>query len=156
MDSGAGISLRSEILGPRRPLFGRLFEPSEVEFRASRDDTWIAMSTFEIPTIQITLPVPEIAEFCRRWGIVKLEVFGSVLGDDFGCDSDIDFLYTPGPEFRRDRAYGPWLSNNMADELSEMLGRKVDLIERAKIETHRNWVRREHILETAQPIYVER
>lgn len=104
----------------------------------------------------MALPIGEIAEFCRRWGIVRLEVFGSILRDDFRPDSDIDFLFTPGPEFRRDQAYGPWLTNNMADELSALLGRKVDLIERSKIESHRNWIRREHILKNAQPIYVER
>jgi len=106
--------------------------------------------------MSIELPRKEIADFCRRWGIVRLELFGSALRDDFGPDSDIDFLYTPGPGFRRDQAYGPWLSNNMADELSVLLGRKVDLIERSKMESHRNWIRREHILKSAQPIYVER
>jgi predicted nucleotidyltransferase len=104
----------------------------------------------------IELPQKEIAEFCRRWGLVRLELFGSVLRDDFRPDSDIDLLYTPGPSFHRDRAYGPWLSDNMADELSALLGRKVDLIERGKMERHRNWIRREHALSSAVPIYVER
>ena len=106
--------------------------------------------------IRIDLPINEIADFCRRWGIVRLELFGSALRDDFRPDSDIDFLYTPGPDFRKDRSYGAWLSNKMADELSELLGRKVDLIERGKMERHRNWIRREHVLRSAQPIYVER
>ena len=106
--------------------------------------------------MNIELLQEEIAEFCRRWGIVKLELFGSALRDDFRPDSDFDFLYTPGPGFRRDQAYGPWLKDNMADELSALLGRKVDLIERDKMERHRNWIRREHVLRTAQPIYVER
>ena len=75
--------------------------------------------------------------------------------DDFRRDSDIDFLYTPGPDFRRELAYGPWARNNMAEELSALLGRAVDLIERGQIEKHRNWIRRKHILSTAQPVYVE-
>jgi uncharacterized protein len=102
------------------------------------------------------LPQKEIAAFCRRWGIVRLEVFGSVIRDDFRPDSDIDFLYTPGPNFRPDRAFGPWPSSKMADELSALLGRKVDLIERRKMESHRNWIRREHVLKSARSIYVER
>ena len=106
--------------------------------------------------MSIELPQKEIADFCRRWGIVRLELFGSALRDDFRPDSDIDFLYTAGPGFRKDRAYGPWLSNNMADELSVLLGRKVDLIERDKMERRRNWIRREHVLRSALPIYVER
>ena len=106
-------------------------------------------------TTAIDLPQKQIAEFCRRWKIAKLEVFGSALRDDFAKDSDVDFLYTPGPGFRRDEAYGPWFRNNMAEELSALLGRRVDLIERNKIEKHRNWIRRERILKTARPIYVE-
>jgi predicted nucleotidyltransferase len=43
----------------------------------------------------------------------------------------------------------------MAQELSELLGHKVDLIERSQIEKHRNWIRREHILNSALPLYVE-
>ena len=74
---------------------------------------------------------------------------------DFDGGSDLDFLYTSGAGFRRELAYGPWAQNRMAEELSELLGRKVDLIERSQIEKHRNWIRREHILSTAQPIYVE-
>ncbi len=103
----------------------------------------------------IELPQEKIADFCRRWKIARLEIFGSALGDDFRPDSDVDFLYTPAPGFRRDLAYGPWAHNRMAEELSALLSRAVDLIERSQIEKHRNWIRREHILRTAQPIYVE-
>lgn len=106
-------------------------------------------------TTAIELPVEVVSEFCRRWNIAKLEVFGSVLRDDFRPDSDVDFLYTPGPSFCRSLAYGPWAHNNMAEELSALLGHKVDMIERAHIENNRNWIRREHILRTAQPVYVE-
>ena len=63
-----------------------------------------------------------IAEFCRRHHIRRMSLFGSVLRDDFGPDSDIDVLVefepgqTPGLAFFR-----------MEVELSELLGRKVDL-----------------------------
>jgi predicted nucleotidyltransferase len=97
----------------------------------------------------------DIAAFCKRWHIARLEVFGSVLRDDFRPDSDLDFLYTAGAGFRRDLAYGPWAQNRMAEELSALLGREVDLVERAQIEKHRNWIRREHILSTARVLYVE-
>lgn len=108
-----------------------------------------------MPSTAIQLPLEALAEFCRRWKIARLEVFGSVLRDDFRPDSDLDFLFTPGPGFRRDLAYGPWAHNNLAEELAALLGREVDLIERSQMEKHRNWIRREHILKTAQPIYVE-
>jgi len=44
----------------------------------------------------------EIAEFCRRWKICKLALFGSALRDDFGLDSDVDILV----EFDKDADWG--------------------------------------------------
>jgi uncharacterized protein len=103
----------------------------------------------------IELPLEQIAAFCRRWGLVRLEVLGSVLREDFRPDSDLDFLYTAGAAFRRDRAFGPGGQNHMAEELSRIVGRPVDLVERQQIAQHRNWIRRARILQTAQPLYVE-
>ena len=71
---------------------------------------------------RIPLDQSKIAEFCRERHIRRLSLFGSVLGDDFGPDSDVDVLvefdpeHVPGLEFP-----------GMEIELSEMLGRKVDL-----------------------------
>lgn len=70
----------------------------------------------------ITLPQDRIAAFCRQHHIQKLSLFGSVLRDDFGPDSDIDVLveFEPG--------HVPGLAfYAMQDELSDLLGRKVDL-----------------------------
>jgi predicted nucleotidyltransferase len=107
------------------------------------------------PPRLIDLPAERLAAFCRRWGLACLEVFGSVLRDDFRAESDVDFLYTPGPRFNREQAFGPWGQNRMAEELAGIVGRPVDLVERSQIERHRNWIRRQHILQTAQPVYVE-
>ena len=63
-----------------------------------------------------------IEEFCQRHHIRKLALFGSVLRDDFGPDSDIDVLV----EFEPDHIPGLAFFS-MEDELSEMIGRKVDL-----------------------------
>jgi hypothetical protein len=72
--------------------------------------------------IQVPFPKEKIAEFCRRYHIKKLAVFGSVLRPDFRADSDIDVLV----EFEPDHI--PGLSFfTMEDELSAILGRKVDL-----------------------------
>jgi len=105
--------------------------------------------------IQLELPLGQIAGFCRRWGIARLEIFGSALRDDFRHDSDIDFMFTPGPNFQREKVYGPWAHNHMAEELAGLLGRKVDLIERSRIERMDNWIKRRHILQTAAPVYVD-
>ena len=43
-------------------------------------------------TLRITLPLDVIADFCRRWRISRLEVFGSVLREDFRPDSDLDLV----------------------------------------------------------------
>ena len=91
----------------------------------------------------------EVIAFCGRWRVTELALFGSVLRDDFGPDSDVDVLVRFEPEARHtllDVA-------RMQRELSEMLGRKVDLIERAAVEKSRNYIRRAAILESARTIY---
>lgn len=69
------------------------------------------------------IPRELIRDFCRRHRIKKLAVFGSYLRDDFGPESDIDLLV----EF--DPGHIPTLLDvaGMEIELSEALGRKVDL-----------------------------
>jgi hypothetical protein len=106
-------------------------------------------------TTQIELPMDKIADFCHRWGVVRLEIFGSALRDDFRPDSDVDFMFTPGPGFQREKAYGPWGRDHMAEELAGLLGREVDLIERSRIERMDNWIKRRHILQTAASVYVD-
>jgi predicted nucleotidyltransferase len=71
---------------------------------------------------QIDIPKEQIAEFCRRNRIRRLALFGSVLREDFTPDSDIDVLVEFEPDARVGlRFFG------LEDELSEILGRKVDL-----------------------------
>ena len=70
----------------------------------------------------IDLPVEEIAAFCRRNYIRKFSVFGSALTDEFRTDSDLDILVEFDPEHVPGLAFF-----GMEDELSVMLGRKVDL-----------------------------
>lgn len=70
----------------------------------------------------LVIPKDKVADFCRRCHIRRLAVFGSALRDDFAPDSDVDVLvefeegHTPGFAF-----FG------MQDELSVLMGRKVDL-----------------------------
>lgn len=63
-----------------------------------------------------------IAEFCRRHHVRRFALFGSILRDDFGPDSDIDVLV----EFEPGKTPG-FAFFGMQDELSEKLGRPVDL-----------------------------
>jgi uncharacterized protein len=72
--------------------------------------------------LKVRLPNDKIADFCRRHHIRKLAVFGSVLHGDSRPDSDLDILveFEPG--------HVPGLAFfGMEQELSELLGRKVDL-----------------------------
>ena len=71
---------------------------------------------------KLELPKDRIAEFCRRHHIRKLAVFGSALREDFRPDSDLDLLVEFDPEHTPGLAFF-----GMEQELSEMLGRKVDL-----------------------------
>ena len=71
---------------------------------------------------KIEIPKDEIAAFCRRNHIRTLSLFGSAMRSDFEPDSDIDVLV----EFRPGRVPGLAFFR-MQRELSEILGRKVDL-----------------------------
>ncbi len=70
----------------------------------------------------IDIPKERIAEFCRRNRIRRLALFGSVLRDDFTPESDIDVLVEFEPDVRVGLRFF-----TMEEELSEILGRKVDL-----------------------------
>ncbi len=72
---------------------------------------------------RIDIPKERIAEFCRRNRIRRLALFGSVLRDDFTLESDVDVLV----EFEPDARVGLLGLARMEIELSELLGRKVDL-----------------------------
>jgi len=104
------------------------------------------LSTFD--SIQVALPLEQIADFCRRWKIARLEIFGSALRPDFGPESDVDFLYTLAPEAR----WG-WEFGEAGAELARLLGRPVDLVSRRAIERSQNPFRRREILSNARAVY---
>ena len=72
--------------------------------------------------MNIQVPKEEIAAFCRRNRIRRLALFGSVLRDDFALDSDVDVLVEFEPGTRVGLRFFA-----LEQELSELLGRKVDL-----------------------------
>jgi hypothetical protein len=96
--------------------------------------------------IHINIPREKIAEFCQKWKITELALFGSVLGGDFRPDSDIDVLVTfaPGGGITFDNRV------EMLDELSAIFGREVDLVEKRAI---KNPFRRHAILTTKEVLY---
>ena len=99
---------------------------------------------------KIEMPKEKIAEFCQKWKIVELSLFGSVLRDDFRSDSDVDMLVTFSP----DAEWSLLDHVAMEEELSVIFGKKVDLVSRRAIERSENYIRRQHILSSVQTIYV--
>jgi len=93
----------------------------------------------------------QIADICRRHGVTRLEVFGSAArGTDFDPGrSDADFLVSFAPEAGYDFAGFA----DLKEELEALLGRPVDLVERAAVEESRNYLRRRRILSEAIPVY---
>ena len=99
--------------------------------------------------IRIPVPLDAIEAFCQRWQIVEFALFGSVLRDDFGPESDVDVLITYGPQAEQT------FNNLMAmyDELEALFERKVDLVDRESIQRSYNYIRRNAILNSARMIY---
>ncbi len=96
-----------------------------------------------------TLPMEEIAEFCRRWKIQEMAVFGSVLRADFDSESDIDVIVT----FDDDAEWSLLDHIRMQQELQAVLQRDVDLVTRRAVERSQNWIWRREILSTASIIF---
>jgi uncharacterized protein len=71
----------------------------------------------------VTFPMDRIAQICRRYGAARLSLFGSILRDDFHAGSDVDILVEFAPATR----IGLIGVANMEAELSDALGRRVDL-----------------------------
>ena len=97
------------------------------------------------------LEVPEeaIAAFCERWKVTEIAVFGSVLRDDFGPESDVDVLV----RFAQPVRWGLFDVAHMEEELAGIFGRKVDLIDRIAVEESPNYIRRAAILRSALTVY---
>ena len=96
--------------------------------------------------VRITVPVDRLADFCERHHIRRLALFGSVLRDDFTPESDVDVLV----EFEAGRTPG-FAFVRMQDELSEILGRRVDLNTVNSLSKYF----RDEVLAEAEELYVQ-
>jgi len=95
---------------------------------------------------EIHIPENRLAELCRKWKVKELSLFGSILRDDFGPDSDIDVLVV----FQVDASWSMWDLMDMKAELEDFFGRSVDLVEK---EALRNPWRKRQILSTYEVVY---
>jgi predicted nucleotidyltransferase len=96
---------------------------------------------------RIDIPLEKIKALCRRYQVRRLELFGSVLSDDFDADSDIDVLV----EFEPEAKIGLIAFNRMRYELSELWQRPVDLVPRAGLKS----AIRDAVLAQAEIIYAQ-
>ena len=100
--------------------------------------------------LPLNIPYDDIAALCRKYDVESLAIFGSVLRDDFGPASDVDFLV----RFRGNDC-GAWMSKltGLEEDLSRMMNRSVDLVNWHGIEQSNNSIRRRAILDSARVVY---
>ncbi|MEJ2704691.1 MAG: nucleotidyltransferase family protein [Sedimentisphaerales bacterium] len=94
----------------------------------------------------IEFPEERIADFCQRWKVVELALFGSVLRNDFRPDSDVDVLVT----FTPDCGWSLCDLARMQEELKGIFQRDVDLVEKGGLQ---NPFRRHEILNHMEVVY---
>lgn len=99
--------------------------------------------------LPITIPQDQLEAFCKKWKITEFALFGSVLRDDFGPDSDVDVMVVFAPD-----AHPTLITiHHVVQELEMLVARKVDLVTRLAIERSSRDSRRKRILSTAQVLY---
>lgn len=90
-----------------------------------------------------------IADFCRRWKIKQLAIFGSAAAGILKPDSDIDLLVT----FDTDADWTMFDHYRMENELVNLFARDVDLVNVRALEENPNRIYRQQILKSAKLIY---
>lgn len=95
--------------------------------------------------INIDIDIKRISEFCQKWNVAELALFGSVLRDDFREDSDVDILVS----FCPDAHIGLIGLSKMELELSSIISRKVDLVTKGGLKP----LIRDHILSESETLY---
>lgn len=97
-----------------------------------------------------SIPQKEIAGFCQKWQIREFALFGSVVGEQFKPESDIDVLIS----FNEKANWGLFDHVQMRLDLETIFKRKVDLITRRALEQSQNEILREDILKSAKTIFL--
>jgi predicted nucleotidyltransferase len=97
-----------------------------------------------VDQIDLHIDTARLAAVCRKYGIARLDVFGSVSRGDESDASDVDLLYELAPGSRLG-----WEIETLADELADILGRQVDLVSRRAVHERL----RERVLGEARSLY---
>jgi predicted nucleotidyltransferase len=94
--------------------------------------------------IKIDFSREELEAICRRRAVKRLALFGSVLRDDFGPDSDVDVLIEFSDDFEGHRIY------KIYDELEQLFGgRRVDLVDPKRLSPRL----KRYVLENVEELY---
>jgi uncharacterized protein len=100
-----------------------------------------------MPAVAISqLPMKQIEDFCRKYGVAEFSLFGSILRDDFGPASDVDVMLA----FLPDHGFTFENTPDIQDDLQRIFGRTVDVIEKGRI---RNPIRRQTIMSSHRVVY---
>ena len=94
--------------------------------------------------VELGLDLQRLAEICRRYGVARIDVFGSAARGDAGPGSDVDLLYELQPGARLG-----WDIEGLSDELSELFERPVDLVSRRGLHV----MLRPRVLQDAKTLY---
>lgn len=95
--------------------------------------------------LAIEIPEDRVAELCRQYQVRELALFGSVLREDFGAESDVDFLV----EFEPSAQIGFLTLGKLQEELSQLFHRAVDLVPKRGLKP----IIRQSVLQSAEVVY---
>lgn len=135
----AAANRRRGVIRSGRSVFG-VRAPAECSALRSA----IAVYAVLVKLDGLVVDIDRVATICARFGVVRLDVFGSFATGDADVDSDIDLLYELAP----DRQLG-WEIEELSEELEVALGRSVDLIARRSLHPQL----RNTVLSEAQSLY---
>lgn len=94
----------------------------------------------------INIKMDKIKALCAKWKIIEFSLFGSVLGEHFRPESDVDVLIA----FSKDAKWDLFDLVDMREELKDLFKREVDLVEKGTI---RNPFRERSIMDSREVLY---
>lgn len=107
------------------------------------------MAVVKASRMPANFPYGEVAAICRKWGISRLDVFGSVASGQARQDSDVDLLYVREDPF----GWDPFDLVEIVDEFQAALHRKVHFVSRLAVQRSANPARSRGILSEAVNVY---
>jgi predicted nucleotidyltransferase len=99
--------------------------------------------------ISVDISDDQIRHFCQRWKVSELAIFGSAVKEYYSDDSDVDLLIS----FEPDTRWGLFDLVTMENELKDIFGKEIDLVEKNAVSKSQNYIRRKGILDGAQIIF---